>query len=337
MIIFSSAIAGSNRSLLEDAVVKLAKRNGKRIVIVNFIDEMIESAKSLNKYLNAANLPNLDIKTLELLKTTAFHRITDKIKEDKNVDYIIDGHMAFWWKSGPINLLNVNDFKELEPDFFISVLSAPDQVLKTLKAKSEWTNKDIDSYEIAIWSELELYTTDLISDTLGSKNYLISANEDPRTLYDLLYAAHKPKVYLSYSMEHRDTDYKQLDAFTEKLRKHSIIFNPRTIDIAAYHTTEDEKLKDLVFNQTVRRDYHLIDQSDLVVIHMSTLVYSSGVDSERMHAHTNGKTVLLYFPFQRYSPFTPYFVDKMYKEESQIIRDIENLAKRNAIKRKASR
>ena len=132
-------------------------------MIVNFIDEMIESAKSLNKYLNAANLPNLDIKTLELLKTTAFHRITDKIKEDKNVDYIIDGHMAFWWKSGPINLLNVNDFKELEPDFFISVLSAPDQVLKTLKAKSEWTNKDIDSYEIAIWSELELYTTDLIA------------------------------------------------------------------------------------------------------------------------------------------------------------------------------
>jgi hypothetical protein len=61
---------------------------------------------------------------------------------------------------------------------------------------------------------------------------------------------------------------------------------------------------------------------------MSDLVYSSGVDSERMHAHYSGKKVLLYFPFERYSPFTPYFVDKMYNNEEELVDEIKRLAKR---------
>lgn len=327
MIIFSAATAGSNRTTLENAVLKMAARNRKKLRVINFIDEMVKSAQNLNKYINSSALPNLDIKTLEVLKKTAFHTIVDQIKDHPEYDYIVDGHMSFWWKSGPINLLNVNDFKELTPDLFITVIASPKDVLDSLKAKKEWTDKEIDSYEIAVWSELEVYTTDLISEALNRKNYLIAVAEDPLTLYDLIYAPEKPKVYISFSMEHRDTSYEQLDRFISKLRKHSVIFNPRQIDIDVYHSEGDERLKALVFNQTVRRDYHLIDQSDLVVVHMSTLVYSSGVDSERMHAHTNGKPVLLYFPFDRYSPFTPYFVDKMYKKEDDIIRDVAKLHK----------
>ncbi len=327
MIIFSAATAGSNRSVLENAVLKLATKNGKKLKIINFIDEMIKSAKDLNKFISPATLPNLDIKTLEVLKKSAFHNIRDQIRESPSYDYLIDGHMSFWWKSGPINLLNVNDFKEVTPDFFITVISMPEDVLASLRSKKEWIDKDIESYEIAIWTELEIYTTDLISEALNKKNYLIAVGEDPDTLYDLMYAQHKPKVYISFSMEHRDTSYEQLDRFIGKLKKHSIVFNPRKIDIEAYHQVADQRLKAIIFNQTVRRDYHLIDQSDMVVIHMSTLVYSSGVDSERMHAHTNGKPVLLYFPFERYSPFTPYFVDKMYKKEDEIIKDVAKISK----------
>ncbi|MCL4400979.1 MAG: ATP-binding protein [Candidatus Parvarchaeota archaeon] len=327
MIIFSAATAGSNRTLLEDTVLKRALKNGKKLKVINFIDEMIKSAKNLNKYINSSALPNLDIKTLEILKNAAFHNIVDTIKEDPNTDYIVDGHMSFWWKSGPISLLNVNDFREFTPDFFITAIASPKEVLDSLKVKKEWTDKEIDSYEIAIWSELEIYTADLISEALNRKNYLIAVNEDPITLYDLIYAPSKPKVYISFSMEHRTTSYEQLDRFITKLKNHSIVFNPRSIDLDVYRSEDDERLKAMVFNQTVRRDYHLIDQSDLVVVHMSSLVYSSGVDSERMHAHTNGKPVLLYFPFDRYSPFTPYFVDKMYKKEGDIIRDVAKLHK----------
>ena len=337
MIIFSSAVAGSNRSQLEEAVVRLAKKNGKKLKIINFIDEMIKSAEKLNRYITASQLPNLDVKTLEVLKTSAFHRISDEVKSTKNIDYIIDGHTSFWWKGGPINLLNVNDFNEIMPDFFISVTTTPHQVLDSLKSKAEWTDKNIDAYEIAVWSELEVYTTDLISDTIDRKNYLIAASEDPLTLFDLMYSSHKPKVYLSFSMEHRQTGYNDLDRFKSKLKKHSIVFDPRNVDIDAYRNIDDDRIRELVFNQTVRRDYHLIDQSDLVVIHLSALVYSSGVDSERMHAHTTGKKVLLYFPFERYSPFTPYFVDKMYKDEDNLLNDVRKLSADNLNKQRVSK
>jgi adenylate kinase len=331
MIVFSAATAGSNRSGLEKAVLRMAAKTGKKVKIVNFIDEMIKSAKDLNKLITPSALPNLDIKTLEVLKRSAFHNISDQLKENPDYDYIIDGHMSFWWKSGPINLLNINDFKSLVPDLFVTIVSSPHEVLKTLKSRSEWTDKDIDSYEIAIWSELEIYTTDLISETFGKKNYLIAANEDSDTLYNLMYVSHRPKIYISFSIEHRDVGYERLDRFIKKLKKYSIVFNPRKIDISVYFASTDERLKSIIFNQTVRRDYHLIDQSDIVVVHMPTLVYSSGVDSERMHAHTNGKPVLLYFPFEHYSPFTPYFVDKMYKKENDLIREVAKLSKMAAI------
>lgn len=333
MIIFSAATAGSNRAMLEGAVLKMAAGKGKKLRIINFIDEMIRNGQGINKFITPSSLLNLDIKTLEVLKIAAFRSINDQIRDNPNCNYIIDGHMAFWWKNGPTHLLNVDDFKSLTPDFFITVTAVPKDVVKTLQGKSDWVNKELDSYEMAVWSELEVYTADLISEALGKKNYLIAATEDPATLYDLIYTPYKPKIYISFSMEHRDTDYKQLDRFLKKLKNYAIVFDPRTVDIEAYHEA-DERLKSLIFNQTVRRDYHFIDQSDMVVIHLAALVYSSGVDSERMHAHTTGKPVLLYFPFERYSPFTPYFVDKMYKKEGDIINEVRKLCGGSAIKYK---
>ena len=38
--------------------------------------------------------------------------------------------------------------------------------------------------------------------------------------------------------------------------------------------------------------------------------------------------VLLYFPFKNYSPFTPYFVDDMFENESKLIDELKLLAKR---------
>lgn len=326
MIVFSAATAGSNRQVFESAVVELAKKNGKRLKIINFIDEMLKSARNFERYINSSNLPNLDIKTLELLKMSAFHAIEDEITGHPNIDYLIDGHMTFWWKNGPLSLINVNDFKKFSPDLIISIVAPPNNVFGELQRKKEWMDKTIDVYEIAIWSEVEIYTADLISHALNIKNYIIGMNENPRTLYDLIYNKSKIKVYASFTIEHRKENYEKLDAFLNKLRKYAIVFDPRSIDIEAYKMADtDERMKTLVFNQTVRRDYSLIDQSDAVVIHLSALVYSSGVDSERMHAHTTGKKVLLYFPFEKYSPFTPYFVDNMFKDEDELLKEIKKM------------
>ncbi len=326
MIIFSAATAGSNRQKLESEVVKLSERSGKKLKIINFIEEMLKSARNFEKYINSSTLPNLDIKTLELLKISAFHAIEDEIKENPDTDYLIDGHMTFWWKNGPLSLINVNDFKKFTPDFIVTITTSPNSVFNDLQRKKEWMDKTVDVYEIAIWSEVEIYTADLIGHALNIKNYIMGADEDPRTFYDLIYNRKKIKIYASFAMEHRKENYEKLDSFLNKLRKYAIVFDPKSIDIGVYKQAEaDERMRTLVFNQTVRRDYRLIDQSDAVVIHLSDLVYSSGVDSERMHAHTTGKKVLLYFPFEKYSPFTPYFVDNMFKNEDDLLKEIKKM------------
>ncbi len=328
MIIFSTSVAGTDRIAIEGKAAQMARLRGKKLRIINLVDEMLEAAKGLNENLTPNTLLRLDKKVLDVIKLNALHNITDTIASSKDTDYIIDGHTAFWWKNGPINLLDIEDFKSLDPDFFITIIATAHDLETNFKSKKEWTDASIDMHELLLWSELEIYTTDLISKTLGKKNYLIGLKEDPRTIYNLIYNRDMVKVYISFAMtSSTDAGYRKLQRFVDKLRKMAIVFDPRSVDLSAYKRySNDLKLTQIAANQTVRRDYHLIDQSDIVVIHMSSLVYSSGVDSERMHAHSTGKKVFLYFPFRKYSPFTPYFVDKMYRDESALLGKVREIS-----------
>ena len=328
MIVFSSAIAGSDRVNLENKTVKIAAKNGKKIEILNLIDEMVKAANKTNPYINSRNLPNLDIENVRILKDSALRELKSYIDKNPKKDYIIDGHLSFWWRQGPLNLINSKDVKLINPDFFISVVNDPKNINKNLQSKKSWEDKAVDEYEIALWSELEIYTADLVSKFIGKKNYIIGASEDPLTLFELMYKNDKPKAYISFTIEHRKSGYEKLDSFIKKIKKYVIVFNPKAIDIGAYKVDENDRIKNLIFNQTVRRDFHFIDQSDMTIVYLSDLVYSSGVDSERMHAHFTGKKVLLYFPFKNYSPFTPYFVDDMFENESKLIDELKLLAKR---------
>ncbi|EEZ92671.1 MAG: hypothetical protein BJBARM4_0730 [Candidatus Parvarchaeum acidiphilum ARMAN-4] len=329
MIIFSSAVAGSDRIKLEKQTVKLAAKKNKKIEIINLIDEMVKVANKTNPYINSKNLPNLDIENVKTLKDSALKEVRSYIDKNPKNDYIIDGHLSFWWRGGPLGLINSKDMKLLNPDFFISVVNDPKTVTNTLKDKKSWEDKTVEEYEIALWSEAEIYTADLISSSIGKKNYIIGSKEDPITLLELIYRKDKPKAYISFSIEHRESGYEKLNSFIKKMKKYLIVFNPLAVDINAYKAAEEnERLKELIFNQTVRRDFHFIDQTDITIVYLSDLVYSSGVDGERMHAHFTGKRVLLYFPFKNYSPFTPYFVDNMYKDEKELLNEIKLMAKK---------
>ena len=334
MIVFSCAIAGSDRISLESKAVKIAKQHSKNLEIINFIDEMVKVANKTNPYINSKNIPNLDIENIRLLKENALKNIKTVMEENRKKDYIIDGHMSFWWRGGPLSLINSKDMRALNPDFFVSVLNDPNTVNKNLQKKKSWEDKTVDEYEIALWSELELYTADLISNSIGRKNYVIGSKEDPNTLYELIYRPDKPKAYISYTIEHRKSGYEALEKFIGKIKKYLIVFNPKAVDIDAYKENANERTKNLIFNQTVRRDFHLVDQTDITIVYLSDLVYSSGVDGERMHAHFTGKKVLLYFPFEKYSPFTPYFVDNMFKSETDLIKEIKELSKKYRLKQR---
>ena len=118
MMIFSSAVAGSDRIKLENRTINLAKKSGKRLEIINLIDEMVKVANKTNPYINSRNLPNQDIENIRILKDSALQNIREEINKNLGKDYIIDGHMSFWWKDGPLSLISTKDIKVLNPDFF---------------------------------------------------------------------------------------------------------------------------------------------------------------------------------------------------------------------------
>jgi adenylate kinase len=336
-IVLSAATAGSNRRALEEGASSLAASQLKRkLQIINFTDEIVESCKLLNKDITPSNIPNLDSKTLTLAKEHAIKRILEKINALSNTDFIIESHLSYWWKDGPMQVLGYHDVLKLRPDMIITVISSPDEAVKRLKESADWRNRHVDEYDIALWAEVETFAADLLSEALNIQNYVIGNKENPITLFDLIYRPYRMKVYVSYAISHREADFEALNKFIEKLRKHVTVFDPKSIDISAYATKSKGRVKRTIYNQTVRRDFHLIDQSDAVVIHFPTLTYSSGVDAERMHAYMNGKPVLMYFPFSSYSPFTPFFVDKVYRTENALLKDLIEMSKEIESKNKKS-
>ena len=118
MIIFSTAVAGSNRISIESKASEIARAHGKKLRIINLVDQMLEVAKGLNRELTPKTLLHLDKKVLDVIKLNALYKINDIIKKTPGTDYIVDGHTAFWWKNGPINLLDIGDFRELKPGTF---------------------------------------------------------------------------------------------------------------------------------------------------------------------------------------------------------------------------
>ncbi len=49
MILFSTSVAGSNRIAIEDKAARIAKQHGKKLRIINLVDQMLKVAEELNR------------------------------------------------------------------------------------------------------------------------------------------------------------------------------------------------------------------------------------------------------------------------------------------------
>ena len=79
MIVFSCAIAGSDRISLESKAMRIARQHGKNLEIINFIDEMVKVANKTNPYIGYE-------KSAEIVKTALKEGKTIKqIAEEENI------------------------------------------------------------------------------------------------------------------------------------------------------------------------------------------------------------------------------------------------------------
>ncbi|MCD6457829.1 MAG: hypothetical protein J7K82_03175 [Thermoproteales archaeon] len=77
-------------------------------------------------------------------------------------------------------------------------------------------------------------------------------------------------------------------------------------------------------DQTVRRDFMLIDQSYAIVVNYTLPTLSPGVLSEIVYSYTNNKDVYMIFTsFRRISPFLEYFTMKIFYNEDSFFEFLE--------------
>jgi adenylate kinase len=177
----------------------------------------------------------------------------------------------------------------------------------------------------------------------------------------VLFEPESKKIYASYPMSH--VSKRQRDAASELIselrREGYVVFDPGSVDDAGYTdrlanqvmsdrqaatTYSREQIQGLVEgvgDQTVKLDYLLIDQSDLVVVYYPSITYeryvkergkviasiyvplSAGVICEMVHGYYGGKKVYaVWLPGGAPSPFFRYHCQKVFKSKNQLVRHL---------------
>ncbi len=324
-VIFASGIAGCDKKGYLAEFQKLCAKNGKKCKIISIGDLIFEIANEIGLEVKEERILNLPRSTLRTLISLAFERAIKKYDEDV---VVFSSHASYWWKTGPQLALDISYLDKINPDMYITIIENTLKIKDTIYSDPKWGKGAISLEEIFIWQELEVYTTEIMSSMKKKDFYQIHRSHPAETLYKLVFEPKMTKIYTAYPIlnigkDHKETTKEVLEIrkFIDGLRKHCIVFDPiLKEDVARF---KDKKIDELANNATVKRDYRFIDQCDKIIIYFPKMVHSAGVEKEMAYAHQSNKKVWLIYPFQRKSPFTIYYTDRIFKTVNQVLKAVK--------------
>ena len=318
MKIFFSGVAKSGRDKLQEGFLKLCNQKGKTTKVFNVGDMMFEKAKNIGLDIEFAKILEIPESTLKSLRSAVFEEIINsKPKEDV---VLINSHSSFWWKNGPLHSFELNYLNIIKPDVYVTVVDDPLQIIKRIEDDKHWGKGVISLEELAIWQELEIYTTEILAELQGKKHFVIYSFIKPEYFYDLLFSK-KKIVYTSFPMTHVSKESKKkIERFLEEISKYVTPIIP--VESKQKASKLNKKITTLLNNQLVKRDLRFIKQSDFVIVYLPELVYSSGVDAEINYAHSINKKVFIVFPSKKVSPFVNYYADKVFYSTKDLIKQL---------------
>jgi len=270
---------------------------------------------------------------------------------------VIATHTTFFWRSTYLEAFPEHLLTTLKPDLFVTIIHNLKDIKHNLDHDPYHRFEDMTLADILHWRDREVTNTSAWARNFRKRHFRIAHNEPPETLYGVIFRPKAKKIYASYPMSH--VSKRQRDAASELIselrRRGYVVFDPGSIDDAGYvdqllsqrtdkepatGNTKDElgSLADNVGDQTVKLDYLLIDQSDLVVVYYPSVTYekyikergkvvasmyvplSAGVICEMVHGHYEGKKVYaVWLPREAPSPFFRYHCQKVFKSKKQLM------------------
>jgi adenylate kinase len=276
---------------------------------------------------NRYNLLNFPKTTRDAWYKVAFENVLNEKLEKDSIN-VVNLHLTYWWKDGPDEVVKANILSEfleaLDPIFYIQIIDSAEAIKRRLDPLVEYVGRSLSLEDIYRWQDMECFVGGLFASINGKKFYIIPTRQSPDILYRLIFTK-DPKVYLSFPMFHADKKIRDtIEKFYIELNKVAIVFNPEKSEEYSHYSG---RLRRISGDATVKKDYRLIAQSDIVVAFFPKIVHSSGVISEINFATSIGKTVYLIWPSKNYSPFTSYPVHRIFFSPRECIEEIKKLKK----------
>ncbi|MGC8993491.1 MAG: AAA family ATPase [Candidatus Aenigmatarchaeota archaeon] len=322
-IVFATGIAGCGKPKYLKEFEDYCRKRNKKCKVISIGSIMLEIAEELGIKIKEEKILNLPETTLKTLISLAFERALKIIEKEKSDVIFISTHASYWWKNGPENAFDISILNKIKPDIYITFINNSLKIMNNIYSDPKWGKDIINLEEIIIWQEVEVYTTKIFARLQNKPFYVYDISYPLETLYKLIFFDNMKKAYTSFPMTHFK-ELKKFELFINFLRKYMIVFNPIIEEDLV--KINDKKIRKMLENWVVRRDYQLILQSDILVAYFPKVIYSAGVEKEIVYAHASHKEVYLIFPTKNVSPFASYYSDRIFnslKEFKKFL--IENL------------
>lgn len=331
--VICTGTSGSGKLEYLKGALATSEALGKKVHLFNVGDLMFKKADELESPTSPEKILDLSPSTLRSLRAAVFEEILKKAEKVENC--IISTHGCFRWKNYLMPAFDVHYLNELKPDLYVTIIDSILNVSKRLDESPVWRGR-LSLKDILIWRDEEIFVTKMMASYQRKPHYVVAVGQPASTVYNLMFRPEVPKIYLSFpiTLMHNDAvKMQEVREFRDRLREHFEVFDPLAVEDTelSYGVGKDESksynLSEIgpefaitpsergeIADQTVIRDYMLIDQSDMVVVYYPTDKTSPGVLCEIIYGSTNNKEVYAIFK-ERVSPFLKFHCTKVFADQ----------------------
>jgi adenylate kinase len=361
-----TGMSGSERRDMVAGLVPYAQQHGYGVTCIDLWEEM----QAVDPNAAEATILNIADAHRARIVQEAFRRVEAQIvrlEQNHSGDdwaVIVVTHATFFWNSSYLEAFPDKLLSSLHPEVLFTVEPNVLDAFHNLRSDSHRRFDQISISDILYWRDRETEETVRWARGLRIPHFLVSRNEPEEILSHLLFQRHRKRIYASYPMSHvTEEERNASQGLIQGLRRKGyVVFDPGALEdlgqinslleqrrigqgiLSQFSDSEVMHLLRAAGDHTVKRDYQLIDQSDLVVVYYPSIPLfgspsssefssagpyiplSAGVICEMVHGHTAGKRVYaVWLPETEPSPFFTYHAHRIARSSQELLEMVTQL------------
>lgn len=303
-------------------------------------DMMYDESKKSGFSLKEGKILDLPLAHLGALRRAAFNLIPRERGEDRNV--FVNSHAVFRWDNRLFRAFELEEVRDLQPDFIVNLIDDVDAVRERLDGLKESEKLPADTRyslkDLLVWREEEMLASEILASVLDIPHYVLGVSLEEQVsecplevVYNLMFEPWKRKAYISFPIRQaqaRRETWERVTRYRKIARSHLTAFDPMMINEKERSRSFDPVDLELIANdidgQIVARDFKLIDQSDMILIYFpqdaeGRPIIAGGVQSELEHAAASTRDIVIVWESSSYP--TPFIEQR----GDVLLRDLDEL------------